>query len=375
LTRDLVSAFKRIEKVSDEQAGCVAVLARHAAFVAWMRPYGDTAQFETFTSLANAWVEEPLEMALMSDLHTVRTGCRSLLYEVDSRSSFKKLVDACSDRALNEQALRDKIKNCAENLSKLEELQNKSQQDVKGTSLVQARALYETGTLHVVGIENGLPVVEVRYKTLKPTKGPDGQNVHKDGELEYHYEADQQQDYEYCKDLRSKLMLVSSGSDAEIDADLKIALAEATEAGQDTALVDIKFRKKRERAQLERVAVERFVALLEAGEGIVEVLQRLQDAGCLAHASERFEYTFIDDDSVKMARERRADLSRSFDGWLNQIDELRHEHYHLNAFGIVELTHLIQLGRDTRGHNVLNRTLALLRCVSKADVGGRTAVL
>eukprot|EP01044_Picomonas_judraskeda_P035607 COSAG03_NODE_15325_length_434_cov_0.808955_2_plen_38_part_01 len=38
------------------------------------------------------------------------------------------------------------------------------------------------------------------------------------------------------------------------------------------------------------MAVEQFVAVLEAAEAIVEVLHKLQDAGCLSHSSERFEY-------------------------------------------------------------------------------------
>ena len=333
---DVIRAFQRIDGISEQQAGCVRQLARWPALIKWMRPYRDTSEFETFTSLANAWVEEADEIQLMADLHTVRTGCRLLLYEVDADSTFEFLVQACSDEALNEPALEEKIENCAQQVDKLEDLQRKSQEDVEGTSLVQAKAVYETGTLHVVTRHNDDdPVIVVRYQTLKPTRNERGEMVTgEDGELVYQYEADQTKDYDYCKDLRSKLMLVSGGSDTEEE---------------------------------QRVAVERFVALLEAGEGIVEMLSRLQDAGCLAHATERFEYTFRDDTSVATARTKRSELARSYDDWLKRIDELRARHYALNVFTIVELTYLIRLGRTDGGAKAkdLNRTLALLQCVSK----------
>ena len=371
LTAALVKGFDRIEHMSEHQAMCVEELSRHKELVNWMKPYQDTAQFETFTSLANAWVEQADDIELMADLHTVRTGCRRLLYEVNAGSSFKVLVEACSDEALEEGGLVGKIENCARGLEKLNDLQRKSVEDVKGTSFVQAESIYKTGTIHVISADSEKPRIEVRYKTLVPIKDASGKHKYANGELEYEYSKDQKpEDYEYCKDLRSKLMLVAGGSSAELEREYKDAVQAAVDAGEDTAAVDIAFVAKRERQDTGRKAVERFVGLLEATEGIVEILQKLQAAGCLAHATERFKYVFFEESSVPEARARRAALSQSYTEWLDQIAQLRLDHYELNAFSIVELTHLIRLGRKTRPGDAphsddLQQTLELLRCVSK----------
>lgn len=329
-TAKLVQAFHRIESVSPAQTEAIACMANAAPLVAWLRSqWPDQEEFEAFISLANEWVEEDNDRALVADIHTVRNRCRALLYEVKTGSSLAQIVKACSNRELELEHLPAKILHCSERLHELIELKDKSERDIEGTSLVQAKAIFDTGTLSIVNSDTG-PIITIQHRKLAKVDGDEYGNDIED------------KTHDNATELRSKLMLVS-GSGA----------SDATDVQRD--------------------AISRFVELLSAGEAIAEILEKLSRAGCLTHRADCFEFKFQSLTCLIDARKRKTELSISHDQWLKKVDSLRGNYEAINLFRTVELCRFIELGRligdrDDPAHCLTecHEMLNLIRCVSKA---------
>lgn len=327
LTADLVRAFDRLEAVGRPQAEAVASLARASRLVEWLRPYQDQTQFENFTGLAFEWVEADDERELVADLHTVRNKCKKMLYDVHGGSSFRQLIEAVSDDELGETDLPKKIGHCSERLETLVDLQLKSESDVEGTSLVQAKAIYETGTLNIwcddlpASRDRRAYALTIQHRKLTTSDGEYG-------------DLDEPKSAKVATDLRSKLALVAGG-------------------GADSP---------------EGVAVQRFMQLLAAGEALVDTLDKLLAAGCRTHEHDKLAFKFYSDRAIDEARTQRALLDASFTEWLDLMNQLRGNHYSLNRFRVLELTRLLELARrvNTAEHSPeLDEMLTLLHCVSQ----------